>query len=69
MYPSAQYRATTATVQVPIPREGGIGAPRIRDLELVQMVANLVTALQGKPQHDIGITSPPAATQGQSTTP
>ena len=73
IYPSAQYRATTATVQVPIPREGGpvgtLGAPRIRDLELVQMVANLVTALQGKPQHDIGITSPPAATQGQSTTP
>ncbi|MGA7054333.1 MAG: transcription-repair coupling factor [Mycobacterium sp.] len=62
MYPSAQYRATTATVQVPIPREGGIGAPRIRDVELVQMVANLVTALQGKPQQDIGITSslPPA---------
>jgi len=64
MYPSAQYRATTATVQVPIPREGGpvgtLGAPRIRDLELVQMVANLVTALQGKPQQDIGITSPPA---------
>jgi transcription-repair coupling factor (superfamily II helicase) len=54
MYPSAQYRATTATVQVPIPREGGIGAPRIRDLELVQMVANLVTALQGKPQQEIG---------------
>jgi transcription-repair coupling factor (superfamily II helicase) len=65
MYPSAQYRATTATVQVPIPREGGIGAPRIRDLELVQMVANLVTALQGKPQQEIGITGPP---QSPSTT-
>ncbi|WP_293038474.1 transcription-repair coupling factor [Mycobacterium sp.] len=61
MYPAANYRATTSTVQVPIPRAGGgqsfAGAARIRDVELVQMVANLVTALQGKPQTDIGITS------------
>jgi transcription-repair coupling factor (superfamily II helicase) len=61
MYPGAHYRATTATVQVPIPRAGGVGAPRIRDVELVQMVANVVTALQGNPQQDIGITSSPAA--------
>ncbi len=53
MYPGAHYRATTATVQVPIPRAGGIGAPRIRDVELVQMVANLVTALEGKPQQAV----------------
>ncbi|SOX55703.1 transcription-repair coupling factor [Mycobacterium ahvazicum] len=61
MYPAANYRATTSTVQVPIPRAGGStslgGAPRLRDVELVQMVANLVTALQGKPQQEIGITS------------
>jgi transcription-repair coupling factor (superfamily II helicase) len=57
MYPAAHYRATTSTVQVPIPRAGGVGAPRLRDVELVQMVANLVTALQGKPQQEIGITS------------
>ena len=57
MHPGAHYRATTSTVQVPIPRAGGIGAQRIRDVELVQLVANLVTALQGKPQQDIGITS------------
>ncbi|MGO9349533.1 MAG: transcription-repair coupling factor [Mycobacterium sp.] len=54
MYPAANYRATTSTVQVPIPRSGGIGAQRLRDVELVQMVANLVTALQGKPQLEIG---------------
>jgi transcription-repair coupling factor (superfamily II helicase) len=47
MYPGARYRATTATVQVPIPRAGGVGAPRIRDVELVQMVADLVSALDG----------------------
>lgn len=57
MYPAANYRATTSTVQVPIPRAGGVGAPRLRDVELVQMVANLVTALQGKPQQEIDITS------------
>jgi transcription-repair coupling factor (superfamily II helicase) len=58
MYPGAHYRATTATVQVPIPRAGGIGAPRIRDLELVQMVAELVSALGGKPGESSGIGSP-----------
>ncbi len=48
-YPGARYRATTSTVQVPIPRAGGVGAPRIRDLELVQFVGQLVAALVGKP--------------------
>ena len=48
-YPGARYRATTSTVQVPIPRAGGVGAPRIRDLELVHMVADLLAALDGKP--------------------
>lgn len=57
MYPSANYRATTSTVQVPIPRAGeGVGAPRIRDLELVSMVAGLLLALDGKPQENIDIT-------------
>ncbi|OBF49842.1 transcription-repair coupling factor [Mycobacterium sp. 852002-53434_SCH5985345] len=61
MYPAAGYRATTSTVQVPIPRDGGVGAARIRDVELVQMVANLVTALQGKSQIEIGITGSQSA--------
>ncbi len=47
LYPGARYRATTATVQVPIPRSGGVGAPRIRDLELVAMVGDVVSALNG----------------------
>ena len=51
LYPSASYRATTSTVQVPIPRAGqGVAAARIRDLDLVQMVADLLSALDGKPQ-------------------
>ncbi|MHA7648507.1 transcription-repair coupling factor [Mycobacterium sp. ML4] len=57
MYPGGRYRATTSTVQVPVPRAGGIGAGHIRDVELVQMVADLVTALAGKPQQSIGITT------------
>jgi len=61
MYPAASYRATTSTVQVPIPRAGGVGAPRIRDVELVQMVADLVTALEGKPQQDLMDTAEPGA--------
>ncbi|ORW89900.1 transcription-repair coupling factor [Mycobacterium sp. IEC1808] len=66
MYPAAHYRATTSTVQVPIPRAGGVGAPRLRDVELLQMVANLVTALQGKPQVEVGITgSQPAPVSGE----
>jgi transcription-repair coupling factor (superfamily II helicase) len=55
IHPGSNYRATTSTVQVPIPRAGGIGAPRIRDVELLQMVADLVTALQGIPQRKLGI--------------
>ncbi|HKP40552.1 transcription-repair coupling factor [Mycobacterium sp.] len=57
MYPGANYRATTTTVQVPIPRAGsGVGAPRIRDLELLAMVAGLVLALDGKPLEGVDIT-------------
>jgi len=58
VYPGANYRATTSTVQVPIPRAGsGVGAPRIRDLELVQMVADLLLALDGRPQGEVDITT------------
>ncbi len=46
LYAGANYRATTSTVQVPIPRAGsGVGAPRIRDLELIDFVAGLIKVL------------------------
>jgi transcription-repair coupling factor (superfamily II helicase) len=58
MYPSATFRATTSTVVLPIPRTGtGIGAPRVRDLELVRVVAGLLLALDGRPQTDVDITN------------
>jgi transcription-repair coupling factor (superfamily II helicase) len=33
-----------------------VASPRIRDLELVQMVADLLLALDGKPQGGVDIT-------------
>ncbi|OBH21143.1 transcription-repair coupling factor [Mycolicibacter sinensis] len=61
LHPAASYRATTATIQVPIPRAGSsVGAPRIRDVELVQMVADLISALEGKPQGHVDVTGPAA---------
>jgi transcription-repair coupling factor (superfamily II helicase) len=57
MYPGATYRATTSTIAMPIPRTGnGIGAPRLRDVELLRVVAGLLLALDGKPQTDVDIT-------------
>ncbi|KIU18881.1 transcription-repair coupling factor [Mycolicibacterium llatzerense] len=57
MYPGATYRATTSTVQIPIPRAGaGVGAPRIRDLELARAVAGLLLELDGKAPGEVDIT-------------
>ncbi|SKU98916.1 transcription-repair coupling factor [Mycobacteroides abscessus subsp. abscessus] len=58
MHPAAQYRATTSVVQVPIPRagDGGVGSDRIRDLELVHMIAELLIALSGRPAGSVDIT-------------
>ena len=56
MYPSATYRATTSTITIPIPRaEGGIGAPRVRDAEMLRVVAGLLLALDGRPQTDFEV--------------
>ncbi|CRZ18456.1 transcription-repair coupling factor [Mycolicibacterium neworleansense] len=58
MYPGGHYRATTSTVQVPLPRAGeGVGSPRIRDLELVQWVAGLILVLNGQTQGTFDITA------------
>ncbi|MDO3102311.1 transcription-repair coupling factor [Mycobacteroides abscessus] len=58
LHPAAQYRATTSVVQVPIPRAGGggVGSDRIRDLELVHMIAELLIALSGRPAGSVDIT-------------
>jgi transcription-repair coupling factor (superfamily II helicase) len=67
LYPAANFRATTSTVQVPVPRtQGGVGAPRIRDLELAQMVADLVLALDGRARGEVDITAMPDVAGGAS---
>jgi transcription-repair coupling factor (superfamily II helicase) len=67
LYPAAAYRATTSTVQVPIPRAGGaLGAARIRDLDLVQMVVDLLLALDGRPVGEIDITTFTTAGKGSA---
>jgi transcription-repair coupling factor (superfamily II helicase) len=46
LYPAATYRATAAVVQVPIPRaDATLGAPRIRDSELLTWVGDVLTAI------------------------
>jgi transcription-repair coupling factor (superfamily II helicase) len=57
LYPSATYRATTSAVVIPIPRAAdGVAAPRVRDLELVRVVAGLLLTLNGRTQSDVDIT-------------
>ena len=65
MYPAATYRATTSTVQVPIPRAGsGVSAPRIRDLDLGAWAVDPVLALNGRTAGEVDITTFSAHTQG-----
>jgi transcription-repair coupling factor (superfamily II helicase) len=72
MYPSATYRATTSAVVIPIPRAGeGVAAPRVRDLELVRVVAGLLLTLNGESASDVDITNlgpAPAMTAGAKST-
>jgi transcription-repair coupling factor (superfamily II helicase) len=54
LYPKAVYKATTHTVSVPRPTEGPaggrIGAPPLRDTELLDWCAHFVTSLRGNPK-------------------
>ncbi|MFI5782756.1 transcription-repair coupling factor [Nocardia sp. NPDC051570] len=56
LYPAATYRPTTGIVQLPLPRvEDSVGAERIRDVRLLQFVADLLLALDGKPQGTVDL--------------
>ncbi|MEV5834019.1 transcription-repair coupling factor [Nocardia sp. NPDC052112] len=51
LYPSAGYRAASGVVQLPLPRvQDSVGADRVRDLVLLQFVADLLLQLDGKPK-------------------
>ena len=49
LYPSASYRATTGVVGLPLPRvEDSVGSARVRDVALLQFVADLLLSMDGK---------------------
>jgi len=57
LYPGAQYRATSGLVQLPIPRTGGVGSDRVRDVALLQYIADFLLTLDGKPQGSVDLNS------------
>ena len=54
LYPGANFRAAAKALQVPMPREGGakraLNAPNLRDLELLQWVADFMTGMLDAPR-------------------
>ncbi|WP_227996790.1 transcription-repair coupling factor [Nocardia australiensis] len=57
LYPSAGYRAASGVVQLPLPRvEDSVGANRVRDVVLLQFVADLLLALDGKAKGAVDLT-------------
>ncbi|MBP1160222.1 transcription-repair coupling factor (superfamily II helicase) [Rhodococcus sp. PvR099] len=60
LYPSAQYRATTGMVQLPLPRtgSGGVGADRVRDVALLQYIADFLLALDGRAAGAVDVSLP-----------
>jgi transcription-repair coupling factor (superfamily II helicase) len=50
LYSSANFRATTHTVMLPIPRTGGVGSPRLRDDELIAYLSTFLTTLIPTPR-------------------
>ena len=50
LYPGANYRAAAKTLQVPLPRESkALNAPNLRDVELLQWVADLLADMLDAP--------------------
>ncbi|MFE6919733.1 transcription-repair coupling factor [Nocardia sp. NPDC057663] len=65
LYPSATYRAASGLVQLPLPRvTDSVGADRVRDVTVLQFVADLLLALDGKPQGMVDLSVPTEATPG-----
>ncbi|MFC4375580.1 transcription-repair coupling factor [Nocardia halotolerans] len=63
IYPSATYRPASGLVQLPLPRiTDSIGADRVRDVTVLQFVADLLLALDGKPKGMVDLSVPTEAT-------
>lgn len=57
IYPSANYRAASSVVQLPLPRvQDSVGADRLRDVALLQYLADLLLALDGKAAGAVDLT-------------
>ncbi|WP_280462799.1 transcription-repair coupling factor [Nocardia carnea] len=57
IYPSASYRAASGVVQLPLPRvQDSVGADRLRDVALLQYLADLLLALDGKAAGAVDLT-------------
>ncbi|MEV0686023.1 transcription-repair coupling factor [Nocardia sp. NPDC050378] len=62
IYPSATYRAASGMVQLPLPRvTDSVGADRVRDVAVLQFVADLLLVLDGKPQRMVDLSVPAEA--------
>ena len=59
LHPAAQWKPTSKVVQLPMPRAGagGIGSGRLRDVDLLQFVADLLLQLAGKPKGSVDVTT------------
>ncbi|MFH5232738.1 transcription-repair coupling factor [Antrihabitans spumae] len=59
LYPSATYRAATNVVTLPLPRvEDSVGSARVRDVALLQFIADLLLAMDGKPAGVVNLSAP-----------
>ena len=59
LHPSAQWKPTSKVVTLPLPRAGvgGIGSGRLRDVDLLQFVADLLLQLAGTPKGSVDVTA------------
>ncbi|MDO3650258.1 transcription-repair coupling factor [Nocardia mangyaensis] len=63
IYPSATYRPASGLVTLPLPRvTDSVGADRVRDVAVLQFVADLLLALDGKPRGMVDLSVPTEAT-------
>ncbi len=47
LFPGSTYRATTSVLTMGIPRTAGVGSARVRDVDLIQVVADLLLVING----------------------
>ncbi|WP_253659553.1 transcription-repair coupling factor [Williamsia maris] len=47
LFPGSNYRETTSVLTMPIPRTAGVGSTRVRDVDLIQVVADLLLVING----------------------